>query len=90
MTQTVRQLLDDQAAGLVGRDDEMEILRQLLREAGPLVVFVHGIAGIGKSALADAFAVDARAHGAILLHLDGRWRARSGATWGPSRMPRFG
>jgi DNA-binding response OmpR family regulator len=72
MTQTVRQLLDDQAAGLVGRDDEMEILRQLLREAGPLVVFVHGIAGIGKSALADAFAVDARAHGAILIHLDGR------------------
>ena len=51
----------------------MEILRQLLGVAGPLVVFVHGIAGIGKSALAEAFAVEARACGATVLHLDGRW-----------------
>jgi DNA-binding response OmpR family regulator len=72
MPRTVRQLVHDQAAGLVGRDDEMEILRQLLGEAGPLVVFVHGIAGIGKSALVHAFAVEARAHGATVLHLDGR------------------
>lgn len=50
----------------------MEILRQLLGEAGPLVVFVHGIAGIGKSALAEAFAVEARACGATVLRLDGR------------------
>lgn len=72
MTQTVRQLMNDQALGLVGRDDEMEILRQLLGEASPLVVFVHGIAGIGKSALVEAFSVEARAHGATVLHLDGR------------------
>ncbi len=72
MTPTVRQLMDDQAAGLVGRDDEMEILRQLLGEAGPMIVFVHGIAGIGKSALVGAFAFEARAHGATVLHLDGR------------------
>lgn len=73
MTITVRQLMDDQAAGLVGRDDEMEILRQLLGgDGGPLVVFVHGIAGIGKSALAEAFAVEARTRGATVLRLDGR------------------
>lgn len=72
MTHTVRQLLDAQAAGLVGRDDEMDILRQLLGEGGPLVVFVHGIAGIGKSALAESFAVEARADGATVLRLDGR------------------
>ena len=51
MTQTIRQLIDEQATWLVGRDDELDVLRQLLGEGGPLVVFVHGIAGIGKSAL---------------------------------------
>lgn len=72
MTQTVRQLMDDQAAGLIGRDDEMAVLRQLLGEGGPLVVFIHGIAGIGKSTLADAFGVEARANGATVLRLDCR------------------
>ena len=72
MNLTVRQLLDEQAAGLVGRDDEMVVLRQLLGEGGPLVVFVHGIAGIGKSALLEAFAVEARASGATVLRLDCR------------------
>ncbi len=50
----------------------MAVLRQLLGEDGPLVVFVHGIAGIGKSALAEAFGVEARARGAMVLRLDGR------------------
>src|SRR5687767_7238757 len=72
MTRTVRQLMDDQAAGLVGRDDEMDILRQLLGGDGPLVVFVHGIAGIGKSALVEAFAAEARVSSAAVLRLDGR------------------
>jgi DNA-binding response OmpR family regulator len=72
MNLTVRQLLDEQAAGLVGRDDEMVVLRQLLGEGGPLVVFVHGIAGVGKTALAEAFAVEARASGATVLRLDCR------------------
>ena len=72
MSPTVRQLLDDQAAGLVGRDHERAVLRQLLGDGGPLVVFIHGIAGVGKSALAEAFAVEARASGATVLRLDGR------------------
>ena len=72
MSYTVRQLMDEQAAGLVGRDDEMAVLRQLLGEGGPLVVFVHGIAGVGKSALVEAFAVEARARGATVLRLDCR------------------
>ncbi len=72
MTHTVRQLMDEQAAGLVGRDDEMAVLRQLLGEGGPLVVFVHGIAGIGKTALVEAFAVEARARGTTVLRLDCR------------------
>ena len=51
MTITVRQLIEEQAAGLVGREDERAILHQLLGEGGPLVVFVHGLAGVGKSAV---------------------------------------
>jgi hypothetical protein len=72
MRPTVRQLMDDQAADLVGRDHERAVLRRLLGEDGPLVVFMHGIAGVGKSALTDAFAVEARVSGATVLRLDCR------------------
>ena len=72
MTQTIGQLIDQQATGLVGRDDEMDVLRRLLGEGGPLVVFVHGIAGVGKTALVEAFGVEARAAGATVLRLDCR------------------
>ena len=72
MTQTIRKLIDEQATRLVGRGNEMDVLRQLLGEGGPLVVFVHGIAGIGKSALVEAFGVEARTVGATVLRLDCR------------------
>ena len=72
MTVTVRELLDQQATRLVGRDDEMAVLRRLLDEDGPLVVFVHGIAGIGKTALVEAFGIETRAAGATVLRLDCR------------------
>ncbi len=72
MSHTVRQLLDEQAVDLVGRHDEMAVLSQLLGEGGPLVVFVYGIAGIGKTALVKAFAVEARARGTTVLRLDCR------------------
>lgn len=72
MAQTIRQLIDEQATPLVGRDDEMDVLRRLLGVGGPLVAFVHGIAGIGKSALVEAFGVEARDVGATVLRLDCR------------------
>ena len=72
MTQTIGQLIDEQATWLVGRENEMDVLRRLLGEDGPLVVFVHGIAGIGKSALVEAFGAEARAAGATVLRLDCR------------------
>jgi Transcriptional regulatory protein, C terminal len=72
VTQTIRQLIDEQATRLVGRDHEMAVLRGLLTEGGPPVVFVHGIAGIGKSALLEAFGVEARGAGATVLRLDCR------------------
>ena len=58
--------------GWSGVTNEMDVLRRLLGEGGPLVVFVHGIAGIGKSALVEAFGVEARAVGATVLRLDCR------------------
>ena len=72
MSHAVRDLLDEQAAGLVGRSDERAALRQLLGDGGPLVVFVYGIAGIGKTALVEAFAVEARGSGTTVLRLDCR------------------
>ena len=72
MTVAVRQLIEEQAAGLVGRHDERAILHQLLGVGGPLIVFVHGLAGVGKSTLVQAFAVEARERGATVIRLDCR------------------
>ena len=41
---------------VVGRERELATLRRVLDETGPRVCFVYGAAGIGKSALLDAFA----------------------------------
>ena len=56
----------------VGRRDEKTALLETLEDNGPLVVFVHGIAGIGKSSLLEAFSEEARLRGAIVLRLDCR------------------
>ena len=55
MTVTVRQRIEAQGAGIVGRESERAFLHLLLDEEGPLVVFVHGIGGVGKSTLLEAF-----------------------------------
>jgi transcriptional regulator/AAA ATPase-like protein len=70
MTLTVRQRIEDQGAGLVGRIAERAFLHQVLAEEGPLVVFVHGIGGVGKTSLLEAFTVEARTRGAVVLLLD--------------------
>ena len=56
----------------VGRREEKTALLRVLEENGPLVVFVHGIAGIGKSSLLEAFSEEAREHGAMVVRLDCR------------------
>ncbi|GEM_PF-665618 len=56
----------------IGRTEEKTILLSLLEENGPLAVFVHGIGGIGKSSLLEAFSEEARARGAMVVHLDCR------------------
>lgn len=58
--------------GVLGRQRELTVLLQTLEEAGPRVIFVHGIAGVGKSTLLEAFAAQARAGGTAVLSLDGR------------------
>ncbi len=68
---TIGRRLEGQSDGLVGRKPERAVLQLLLDEDGPLVVFVHGVAGVGKSALVRAFAAEARARGAIVLLFDG-------------------
>ena len=55
----------------VGRTAEFDILSTLL-DTGPRVIFLHGIAGVGKSALLGVFADRARAKGAAVISLDCR------------------
>ncbi|MGA3190637.1 MAG: winged helix-turn-helix domain-containing protein [Bryobacteraceae bacterium] len=69
----VRDLLDRQVAGsFVGRIEELHFLHDILADEGPVVVHLHGIAGIGKSRLLGAFIQVARAEGATVLRLDCR------------------
>src|SRR5690348_18411060 len=70
MSGTLRTLLGARAAAVVGRQAERAVLLELAERDRPLVVAVHGIAGIGKSALLAAFAEDARARGAVVVSLD--------------------
>lgn len=73
MDRLMRDVLTEHAArSFVGRTQELAVLLQILEGDGPFVVAVHGIAGIGKSALLDAFAVQVRARGAIVVRLDCR------------------
>ena len=66
-------LLDQQAPeALVGRDGALDVLSECLDPDGPVVCYVHGIPGIGKSALLHAFAARLRSSGARVVHVDGR------------------
>ena len=56
----------------VGRDTELGALETMLMPKGPRVLHVHGIAGIGKSALLARFTTIARARGATVILLDCR------------------
>ncbi|MDO9600090.1 MAG: winged helix-turn-helix domain-containing protein [Azoarcus sp.] len=73
MAQRMSELLARQARKeFVGRVAERAALGAVLEEDGPRVIHVHGIAGIGKSALLACFAADARAAGAVVVSLDCR------------------
>jgi len=72
MTATLGSLLQERATALAGRDRERAALLHLVTGHAPLVTVVHGIAGVGKTALLHAFAADAHARGMRTVALDGR------------------
>lgn len=73
MTEPVGPLLERRARELlVGREEELTALRGSLAPDGPLVSCLHGIAGVGKSTLLEAFLTEARAAGATVVRLDCR------------------
>ena len=66
-----KELLDRRLTNdFVGREDELAALLQTLQPDGPLVVYLHGIAGSGKSSLVEAFTRRARSAGASVVRLD--------------------
>jgi hypothetical protein len=61
------------AQGLVGRERELDLLHQLTDHRDEtLVVHVHGVAGIGKSAVLAAFLTAERDRGTIVVRVDCR------------------
>ena len=69
----VADMLSEQASRtFAGRKQELSQLLDTLSDSGPAVVFVHGIAGIGKSRLLATFAERARGKNATVLVLDCR------------------
>jgi len=64
-------VIERRTSGLVGRDPERLVLRQLLDDAQPLVALIHGIGGVGKSRLLESFLVEARERGTVAVLLDG-------------------
>jgi hypothetical protein len=72
MTATLGALLVDRAAVITGRERERAQLWRLLEPGGPVVAYVHGLAGVGKTTLLHAFAGEARKAGVAVLELDGR------------------
>jgi hypothetical protein len=69
---TLQSTLDQRAGALIGRERERAALLELVERDMPLVAVVHGIAGVGKSTLLRAAAMDARARSSLVIVLDGR------------------
>src|SRR3954469_11460669 len=55
---------------LEGRGRELASLQRVLDANGPRVAFVYGVAGVGKSALLNTFALGARGSGAQAWRID--------------------
>ncbi|MBS9402625.1 winged helix-turn-helix domain-containing protein [Halomonas sp. TRM85114] len=73
MPQRMSDLLATQAhQAFVGRTAELDALNDALGRDGARVVHVHGIAGIGKTALLERFAKQARDAGVTVVRLDCR------------------
>ncbi len=71
MPRRMKDLLAQRALeNIVGRTKEMAFLLQCLEDECPLVMHIHGIGGVGKSALVQAFSAQAQEQGATVVILD--------------------
>ena len=79
------------------RSSELSKMLGLIRDDGPRLMYVHGIAGIGKSTLLNSFATVARTRGVTVVGLDcrsiepterGFLHSLSRAIGGKARSPR--
>lgn len=67
-----RRLSRQASETFVGRQEEMGALLEILDEDGPIVSYLYGIAGVGKSTLLTNFAEEARRRGAVVWLMDSR------------------
>jgi hypothetical protein len=73
MAQTLREVLARRLEEqFVGRRHELDALLSCLQDGGPVALHLHGIAGIGKTALLRRFAQEAELRGATVISLDCR------------------
>ena len=73
MMQKLGDIVSEHAlAAFAGRAREVEALLQLFEHGGPLALYVHGVAGIGKSSLLEVFASRVRATGGRVVRIDCR------------------
>ncbi len=71
MSGTIRDRLSSNAAArLIGREHELGALRRALTDDAPVVVHLHGLPGIGKSALAATFIDEVRNGGGAVLAVE--------------------
>src|SRR6266436_4585448 len=73
MNQTIgEQLARNLGTAIFGRVEERRALRSLLSGDAPLVIYLHGLSGIGKSTLSAALCREARERSGSVLALDGK------------------
>ena len=73
MPQRIRdRLFKQERQNFVGRTQELETLLEAMDDEGPLVTFVHGLGGMGKTSLLNALAETAWSRGVVVIPLDCR------------------
>ncbi len=73
MTRPIRDILAERAlTHFVGRAPELSRLHGIFDHGGPLVTYIHGLAGVGKSTLLQAYAAQAAARSITAARLDAR------------------
>lgn len=65
-------LFKQERQNFVGRSHELATLLAALDDEGPLVTFVHGLGGMGKTSLLNALVESAWSSGAVVIPLDCR------------------